>query len=184
MYIWGAQLEELPFASSYIPTTTTAVTRSYDECSLSLDNAIGVTNDFSLSADTTLNRVLSEDGHSSIFSMDGTDGTDRDRLLLFRNHNDGLDVVYPFGLSSVNNGIINDSIAGSQRTLLTKDDSNIIQYGDGIQNSIRIVDATQIINGVTYLTIGNWNSGSHLNGHVKNVRIWGLALTAQEAKLA
>lgn len=33
VYLWGGQLENLPFASSYIPTTTASVTRNADDIS-------------------------------------------------------------------------------------------------------------------------------------------------------
>ncbi|RMH32836.1 MAG: hypothetical protein D6694_15795, partial [Gammaproteobacteria bacterium] len=34
IYVWGAQIEALPFATSYIPTTTTTVTRAVDMLSI------------------------------------------------------------------------------------------------------------------------------------------------------
>ena len=34
IYVWGAQLEALPFASTYIPTTNTPITRAADENSI------------------------------------------------------------------------------------------------------------------------------------------------------
>lgn len=37
---WGAQLEELPFASSYIPTTTIPVTRTVDICTVTADGNV------------------------------------------------------------------------------------------------------------------------------------------------
>ena len=40
VYMWGAQLEEMPFATSYIPTTTAAVTRAKDICKVPVVNNI------------------------------------------------------------------------------------------------------------------------------------------------
>jgi len=38
IWVWGSQVEELPFASSYIPTTTTAVTRATDSLQITSAN--------------------------------------------------------------------------------------------------------------------------------------------------
>lgn len=54
MYIFGIQTEELPFASSYIPTVDTAVTRGQDICNVTIYNnvqnqdSVSIITDFSI----------------------------------------------------------------------------------------------------------------------------------------
>ena len=52
---WGAQLEELPFASSYIPTVASTVTRSDDVCTLTFDgNVPAIDEDISVICDVDI----------------------------------------------------------------------------------------------------------------------------------
>ncbi len=53
-YTWGAQLEQLKFASSYIPTTATSVTRDSDDLSIDPANIPAPTVDYSISFSTSL----------------------------------------------------------------------------------------------------------------------------------
>ena len=56
LYIFGAQLEALPYSSSYIPTTSSAVTRTASLCNITApENIPNLNNDFTLSFKLKIN---------------------------------------------------------------------------------------------------------------------------------
>jgi len=59
--LWGAQLESLPFSSSYIPTTTAAVTRATDNLMLSLSGNYPSVDNLSIIADAQFKTLNGED---------------------------------------------------------------------------------------------------------------------------
>jgi len=68
--IWGAQVEKLPFASSYIPTTTTAVTRAADS-SIALSPSGNFTRgDFSIVVDAEI-KAGATGGMARLFGITG-----------------------------------------------------------------------------------------------------------------
>jgi len=170
--VWGAQLEALPFASSYIPTTTTVVTRASDILSISMPvNSSDVTvlvDDDLIGINTGINQYLLQNTSVSTFNM----------LAALTNGNHWLQ----------------NGKAGMQSTLAIA--NQVERYGytrAGLLN-------TMYINGLAVtsvtsqpatgfggaLNIGQLfgNGGSALFGHIRNFRIYDKALTASEVAAA
>lgn len=63
-YIWGAQVEQGTSATSYIPTTTTAITRTADSASINVSNAITFD---SFSAYAEYDQLKRSQGYQQIF---------------------------------------------------------------------------------------------------------------------
>ena len=69
LYLWGAQMEALAFATSYIPTTTTSATRAADDFSMTAANPFWTTGSFYA-------KTVGVTAVSSARIVGGTDGGD------------------------------------------------------------------------------------------------------------
>jgi hypothetical protein len=96
IYIWGAQLEAGSFATSYIPTVASQMTRSADRASMSNIGSLLNTSEGTLYISGNAPAGLQPSGNSSGFAV-LSDGTNNNRVRLFRN---GLDTNSFFGVIS------------------------------------------------------------------------------------
>ena len=74
VYVWGAQVEALPFATSYIRTEGAAVSRSSDGLSIGADNISDQDSTFNinfkvLGANTTFQKIFSHTGNFGYYSL-------------------------------------------------------------------------------------------------------------------
>ena len=83
IYLWGAQLEAGAFATSYIPTTTTALTRNADVATMTGTN---FSDWYNADAGTFAQQVFMNfdaSGTTSFGGMEASDGTANNRMLLY-----------------------------------------------------------------------------------------------------
>ena len=185
LYLWGAQFEELPFASSYIPTVATAVTREADVCqadfyenhpSLQAGNEITFVMDASFIAETyTINRTIFNSGQTygaknSILRV-GADVTD---VNYFRSA--GAVSITPASLLNT-----------TKYTISISTNEDILMYENGIlkaTGNLSLVAPTE--SGTKIIGIGCRDDATtdFLYGHIKNFKIYDRALTATEVALA
>ena len=182
MYIFGAKLEASPFASSYIPTVASAVTRAGDILSVSyLNNTAGCNNRFS--EETLMLDIVRKPqiGIAFIFTtlFSGT---------AYRWYASALTIVAQYG---------NDTVGGSQlpsntapyvkyRIALSHDKSGITKvYVNGVLTATGTSGNTNSGDVIAGLYIGHGGNGSgQCSGHYSNFRIYDKALTNQEVALA
>lgn len=82
VYVWGAQIEVASFASDYIPTTSSAITRAIETCRMSplveailQRSAASVVVRGDLSGTTTARRLVGNDGSKTLLFAHGTTDT-------------------------------------------------------------------------------------------------------------
>lgn len=171
-YIWGAQLEALPMATSYIPTTTAALTRNADV--LTFPNAgnvsdsqgtvlITATPAFDIPAGATPGygyQILLDfgisNGHTAVFNN-------------YLGHWDGSQWVFSPRWLPLKN--ITYKIAASWGTVGQRN------WLNGQPGTNAAFDGS--INSLMNMTIGGWGGGTNYNwgGTIKNLKIWKRALS-------
>lgn len=172
---WGAQLEELPFASSYIPTVASTVTRAADNLSVS---SVGNFNESggSISVDFDL---IGVDSSAAQFAMTVDDGTSADRHLLVKiNGTDRHNFIGSTSSVTQYNLLSGAAIPTNvtQNMALTYENNNVIGYVN--KSSIGSDSVSTMPVGLTTINIGRDEGGSsQLFGHIKNVKTFNVVLT-------
>jgi hypothetical protein len=161
------QLEILPFASSRIETTTTSVTRARDNLSIDAANIPVPTADYSWGAtidllgDTTTQDLLNVLGESfRVLRLSP-------QTILFHGSNNGVGDVIPDNTN--------------QKIMSVKNSSVVKGYQDGIETISFTPSA--VAGTKTDIRIGSFDTATnHMFGHIKNLKIYDVALTADQVK--
>jgi len=173
LFIWGAQFEELPFASSYIKTEGSTVSRSADDLTLPSADNFNV-DKYSVNVEYDFLGDSVDAAHAFAVS----DGTTDNRFLI------KIISSAPFWLgSSGGTTDINDSGSALIKNTLIKQVSTFTP-NDFIGYTNSVVDVTDgscvPMVADTVIGIGNLNSGFYLYGHISKFATYDKVLTATE----
>jgi len=174
-YLWGAQLEEMPFATSYIPTTDAAVTRAKDVCSVTSFNNMSAANTEEMSVFADVRLLGHNSNHQYIYDVAG----EATRSMRISNNN------YMLAYYGVWCGGSFFPIQSLKRTAHVFNKTSAKIYVDGSLQATNTSSLT-ITGTLTSIKIGmdNRSSVNQLYGHISNFRIYSEALTEAEMRIA
>jgi hypothetical protein len=177
--VWGAQVELGAFASSYIPTTTTSLTRNADSVTMTGTNfSDWYTSGSGTIIVSTLLSALSTTAAQTSINL-GVDGNNQ--IYLYANNTAGSrDAV----IVTSGSGQGFNSISGANTTSYTKQGFAFATNSSAhvINDGSPVTDATVTLpSAANTLTIGSNLSGFNLlNGYVAKIMYWPQRLTNAE----
>ena len=185
IYIWGAQLEALPFPTSYIPTQDSAVTRSADICRLPFEGnhpSLKAGNEFSIAVDFDVFRRDADMSRAILATGFGESGADRYGLLAVGGLND---LRYYRGAVGIQISPASEvEVVGGRVVVVVDNNEFMTGYLNGVKKASSTQFLYQIGNRPSYINIGiKYDETWPLYGHIRRVRIWDKALSDIEASL-
>ena len=173
LYIWGAQLEQGSFPTSYIPTTSAAVTRSADIVSMPVNSFNYNANEGTLFAESDIGgnnntaaftANLSDGTTNNIIGMDMTGGTNTYGVLWTGGTSQGS-----MSIGSINLGVPFKAVIAYKQNNSTSD----------LSGSLPATNASCSIPNVNTLSIGYAYSHNNywINGHIKRIMYWSKRLS-------
>ena len=173
VYIWGAQLEQQSYATSYIPTNGSTVTRNQDVCTnggslASINSTEGVLYaEIARSEEENLYRLLGID-----------DGTSNNYVKMGFENSRGA-----FWIRAVINGVTSISSDNALTSNPNEFYKIAIRYQSG--NSAIYINGTSVLTTTTTFSSGNftaldfnhWNNSLNFFGKTKAVAVWKEALS-------
>jgi hypothetical protein len=174
IFLWGAQVEAGAFPTSYIPTTTTALTRSADVASV---NTLSPW--YNASAGTTYFEGVSFDTATGSFPIayQFNDGSANNRMQISRNNGSGA------ARMSVISGGVSQAAADATAWTLNATTKAALAYAT---NDFAIVanggavttDTSGTVPTVTNVLLGSQvTGGSNLNGYLRRITYYPLRLS-------
>ena len=173
LYINGFQIEEESYATSYIPTEGSSVTRVADTC-----NDAGNSTVFDYSEGTFFMKVNLADNSTS-FRVSLSDGTGNNKLFIGT-----ISSAYYYEVRA-----IDTSVSASILSAITQDTSEVLLAGTWKQNEFKFfVNGTKVnedLSGNTPVNLSKirFNNLASINpfyGKVKDLRVYNTALTDAE----
>ena len=176
--VWGAQLEAQSFATSYIPTTTVAVTRAADILTLDVNNLAGYQDSMTIIVDYDSLGVDLSAGASYVLHAAGLTN-----IIMRSQSGASLKALGSFGAAG--GGMLgNLATAGVVRRMAIKRNATDATYAeDGVAVASVVIGAPT--GTVTNLYVGSTTAGvASLFGHIRNLRIYDRTLTDAEIGVA
>ena len=174
VFIWGAQLEESPIATSYIPTTTGAVTRLKDD--IFFTNASSVIGQTEGTMFVEVDWQLTSGTTQILFEVNN--GGSNDRIAIY-NRNSPIELrmfAQSNGSSETNQGASSTAYSGIQKIALAYKQNDVELYVNGSSVS---TDTTVDLSSLATLTDVNFGnrdvgagSGLEANMWIRDVRLY------------
>jgi hypothetical protein len=176
--IWGAQLEVGAYITSYIPTTTTALTRNADVISKTgISDLIGQT-EGTIYAEIKVNKLI---GTASRYIFHISDGTANNRIYIaFSGSSSNVLRGRIFNGGTLQCSIDTSTITttGTYKLALAYKNNDIVFYVNGVQIG---VDTSATIPTCSIVDIGhNYAGASQLSDGISNANIFKTRLTNTE----
>jgi hypothetical protein len=175
IYLWGAQVEQGAFATSYIPTTTTSLTRSADVCSIT-----GVSTFYNATESTIFSEALvgSASNFNSVISFDNASASNQLALAAFPSPNTINAFVVSGGTTSASP--TRPLTLGVFFKAASSNKLNAFQISmNGTKGTIDTSGAMPV--GISTFNIGRAWNGATINGCLKSVKVYKKAMS--DAKL-
>ncbi len=177
-FLWGAQAEAGSYATSYIPTTTAAVTRAADVASKTgISSLIGQTSG-TIFIDFNCKSVANTGSYDSILNI-ATDANNSIDIL----KNNTTAELYVFaivgGVIQVNSvGISGTNILGNHKVALAYNLNDYVCYLDGVQV---FTDTSATVPACSSLYLGQYLAGTgQLGGTIKTAALYTTRLSNAE----
>jgi len=176
-YAWGAQLEELPYATSYIPTTGAAATRLGETAT----NA-GDVNVFNSEEGVLYAEIAALAGDDSYRYMGLTDGTSNNRvIILYHSNNDRIRVILSSGGTKyLDEYYTVSSLVDFHKIALKWKVNDFALWVNGVERAIDTSGSVPIgLNTFAFNQAGS----SNFYGKVRNLQVFNKALTNRELEI-
>ena len=172
IFIWGAQLEAGSFATSYIPTVASQVTRSADVATMTGTNFSSWYNQtqgtFVVSADTAKPTTLA--AVSEIISANDNTTNNRITTRFASSTVDGIVVVSGAAVAAISTAYT----AGAVTKIALGSAAN--DFAFAVAGSLIGTDTAGAMPAVTKLDIGNLTGFNFLNGHIRQITYYNTRL--------
>jgi hypothetical protein len=182
IFIWGAQVETGPIATSYIPTTTASVTRNKDDITLgSASSLIGQT-EGTLYVEVDWRDASGAD--QLLFSV--LDGTSDNRFLIYKLGSPAELRMFAQangGSAEVNQGVSSSGFSGIQKIAFAYADADFELYRNGSSISSDTVGSLSALATLTDIDLGQGATGSNqANMHIRAVALFTRRLSDAECQ--
>ena len=175
IYIWGAQLEVGSYATSYIPTQGSAVTRVADSCNGAGNNQVINSNEGVLYYEST----YTDGSDYNSISISNTSGTEKCRIWY-----DNTNLIFATYVGGVNQTFIGYPISKgiTYKIGIRYKLNDFALFVDGVKatNIIVSLGGVSPANSYNKLNLNSGNNYNKLYGNVKDLRVYNTALTDKE----
>jgi hypothetical protein len=176
IYIYGAQAEQGSYATSYIPTSGSAVTRLTDSCSQTVpDGVIGQTE----------GTIYAELGNIPSQAIDDvfielSDGTSNNRILFYADSNGYIknQIKASGSISSLIN--TNVTVSSNMKIAITYKSNEAKVFINGVQYGG--TDTSVVVPSVNKMNLESYTGTRGETSTLKDVKLYNTALTDQELK--
>jgi len=171
LYIWGAQLEQSSYSTSYIPTNGSAVTRNAETC-----NGAGDADTFNDSEGVLMAEIsaFSETGSAGLISL--SDGTNNNRITI------ELDGNIVKGRLTPSVGVLNaaSNITISTKVVLKYKENDFALWVNGFKAAVSNSGNTFSNGTLTELAFDRGDGAEDFYGNTKQIQYYNSALTDSE----
>ena len=178
-YVWGAQLEESPIATSYIPTTTGAVTRLKDDIFFTNASSVIGQSEGTLFVEVDWQLVS---GTAQVLLM-ASDGTSGNRVQIYVSANNLLMQLTANNSTQTLQGVSSTGYSGIQKIAFAYKTDDFELYRNGSSISTDTSGSLASLATLTDVDFGQFYSASfQVNMWIRDARIYNTRLTDTECQ--